>query len=160
MEGLSRGLMASTMQEKMNGLFACDVAHYINIPQIVVVGHQSSGKSSGLHGLTGLPFPRDSELCTRFATQIIFRRAKEESIVAFIVPAEDASAEHQAGVRGWRKELQVLDSPVFASIISEVPKSILACQLLSWLTSLRPLPLWVLPQLMAKPLGARSPRMC
>ncbi|RWA03831.1 hypothetical protein EKO27_g11278 [Xylaria grammica] len=119
MEGLPSGLMASAMQEKMNGLFACDVAHYINIPQIVVVGHQSSGKSSGLHGLTGLPFPRDSKLCTRFATQIIFRRAKMEGIVAFIVPAENASTEHQACVREWRKELQVLDAPAFASIISE-----------------------------------------
>ena len=50
--------------------------------QLVVVGDQSSGKSSLLEGLTGLPFPVASELCTRFATQIVFRRSHdaEESL--------------------------------------------------------------------------------
>lgn len=36
-----------------------------------------SGKSSLLEGLTGLLFPVASDLCTRFATQIVLRRAPE-----------------------------------------------------------------------------------
>ncbi|CAG8237941.1 unnamed protein product [Penicillium salamii] len=44
---------------------------------LVVVGDQSSGKSSLLEGLTGLSFPVASDLCTRFATQIVLRRAPE-----------------------------------------------------------------------------------
>lgn len=63
------------MLEKIDRLFACNVGHYIDLPQVVVLGEQASGKSSVLEGLTNLPFPRDSGLCTRFATQIIFRRA-------------------------------------------------------------------------------------
>lgn len=47
-----------------------------------------------LEELTGLPFPRDSGLCTRFATQITFRRAAVESITVSIIPAKDASTEH------------------------------------------------------------------
>ena len=59
---------------KIDKLFECGVGDYIDLPQLVVVGDQSSGKSSVLEGLTNLPFPRDSGLCTRFATQITFRR--------------------------------------------------------------------------------------
>jgi polynucleotide 5'-kinase involved in rRNA processing len=41
-----------------------------NQAQIVVVGDQSSGKSSTLQVITHMPLAVDSELCTRFATQI------------------------------------------------------------------------------------------
>jgi hypothetical protein len=60
--------------EKIDKLFACNVGEYINLPQLVVVGDQSSRKSSALEGLTNLKFPWDSSLCTQFATQIIFQR--------------------------------------------------------------------------------------
>lgn len=44
--------------------------------KLVVVGDQSSGKSSVLEGSTNLPFPRDSGPCTRFPTQIVFTRSE------------------------------------------------------------------------------------
>ena len=69
------GLADPVLLEKIDLLFACNVGEYIDLPQIVVVGDQSSGKSSVLQGLTDLPFSRDSGLCTRFATQITFRRS-------------------------------------------------------------------------------------
>ncbi|KAL4796324.1 P-loop containing nucleoside triphosphate hydrolase protein [Aspergillus venezuelensis] len=58
------------------------VSESVSLPQLVVVGDQSSGKSSLLEGLTGLSFPVASDLCTRFATQIVLRRT----------PAHDAGA--------------------------------------------------------------------
>ena len=48
-----------------------------NNAKLVVVGDQSSGKSSVLEGLTDLPFPRDNGLCTRFATQICLPSSRE-----------------------------------------------------------------------------------
>ncbi|KAI0198155.1 dynamin GTPase [Astrocystis sublimbata] len=120
MADIQSSLMQPTLLEKIDGLFACNAGHYVNLPQLVVVGHQSSGKSSVLQGLTDLPFPRDSGLCTRFATQIIFRRASAESIVAFIIPSKDASTEHQDHMKEWRQELDVLTSTSFAGIMSEV----------------------------------------
>lgn len=42
----------------------------IPIPQIAVMGDQSSGKSSVLEALSGIPFPRGSGLVTRCVTQI------------------------------------------------------------------------------------------
>lgn len=58
----------------------------VKLPQIVVVGDQSAGKSSVLEALTGTPFPRDAGACTRFATEIRMRRAKETKLKVSIIP--------------------------------------------------------------------------
>ena len=87
----------------------------------MVVGDQSSGKSSVLEALTNLPFPRESTLCTRFATQITFRRSPETVVVASVIPSSDSSEDHQKTARDWKKEgLQQLDTSTFASIMMEV----------------------------------------
>jgi hypothetical protein len=39
----------------------------------VVCGDQSAGKSSVLEGISGVPFPRQDGLCTRFPTEIVLR---------------------------------------------------------------------------------------
>lgn len=78
------------------------------------------GKSSVLEGLTGLPFPRDSGLCTKFATQIIFRRSSLKYISVSIVPAKNSSVEHIAKIRSWGKKLDALDVKSFGEIFLEV----------------------------------------
>ena len=62
------------------------VGHSIDLPQIVVCGDQSSGKSSTLEAICGLRFPTSDGLCTRFATEYILRRGPEQSINISIVP--------------------------------------------------------------------------
>jgi len=117
----SGGLADPVLLEKIDKLFACNVGDYIDLPQLVVVGDQSSGKSSVLEGLTDLPFPRDSGLCTRFATQITFRRAAVESVTVSIIPSKDASTEHAEKTQRWVKaDLQSLDAKSFADIMVEV----------------------------------------
>ncbi|KAK2605810.1 hypothetical protein QQS21_003764 [Conoideocrella luteorostrata] len=49
---------------------------YVELPQIVVVGDQSSGKSSVLEAISRAKFPSKSDLCTRFATELVLRRAE------------------------------------------------------------------------------------
>ncbi|KAI9679444.1 MAG: hypothetical protein M1817_005466 [Caeruleum heppii] len=105
---------------KIDRLMEIGVGEYIPLPQLVVVGDQSSGKSSVLEALTGLPFPRDSTLCTRFATQIVFRRAEKEAISISIIPAASSSAEREQKLRAFRAdELTSLSAAEFAKVLSQ-----------------------------------------
>lgn len=115
------GLVDSSLLEKIDKLFACNAGSYVDLPQLVVVGNQSSGKSSVLAALTGLPFPRDSGLCTRFATQIIFRRAPTSATRVSIIPSKDGSSEHQRQMQEWSRETtKDFDATYFAGIMAEV----------------------------------------
>lgn len=121
LDGTSGSFANPLLLQKIDKLFACGVGDYIALPQLVVVGDQSSGKSSVLEGLTNLPFPRDSGLCTRFATQITFRRAQETNISVSIIPSKDASQEHMAITQAWVKnDLKALDARTFSGIMVEV----------------------------------------
>ena len=46
------------------------VTDKINLPQICVIGDQSSGKSSFLSRLTGVAFPTAAKMCTKAATVV------------------------------------------------------------------------------------------
>ncbi|OQE03259.1 hypothetical protein PENSOL_c001G05377 [Penicillium solitum] len=119
-----RGLGDPVLLDKIDRLLACNLGEYVNLPQLVVVGDQSSGKSSVLEGLTKLPFPRDSGLCTRFATQIIFRRIRADTkrtITASIISASDEGPEHISRLAAWRgANMESLDSESFAGTMREV----------------------------------------
>ena len=54
----------------IDGLRNIGIEKDLPIPQIAVMGDQSSGKSSVLEALSGIPFPRGAGLVTRCATQI------------------------------------------------------------------------------------------
>lgn len=47
------------------------------MPQICVMGDQSSGKSSVLEALSGIPFPRGSGLVTRCPIRMVMKRARQ-----------------------------------------------------------------------------------
>ncbi|KAK2734869.1 hypothetical protein FQN57_001432 [Myotisia sp. PD_48] len=106
--------------EKIDKLIACNVGEYIDLPQLVVVGDQSSGKSSVLEGLTKLPFPRNSGLCTRFATLITFQRASTKSIMVSIRPFENARRDYIERVKAWEANLETLCAESFSRIMKEV----------------------------------------
>jgi interferon-induced GTP-binding protein Mx len=50
-----------------------------SIPQIAVMGDQSSGKSSALEAITGIPFPRGTGTVTKMATRIQMKNVPESS---------------------------------------------------------------------------------
>ena len=58
----------------------------LELPQIVVCGDQSAGKSSVLEAISEIPFPRRANFCTRFATEIVLRRSDEAAIAVHITP--------------------------------------------------------------------------
>lgn len=115
------GLAKPDLLEKIDRLFACNAGEYVDLPQLVVVGDQSGGKSSVLETLTDLPFPRESSLCTRFATQITFHRSSNTSVAASIIPSKDSPEEHQKTAHEWKKDgLKHLDPATFAVIMKDV----------------------------------------
>ncbi|KAI2617917.1 dynamin family protein [Hypomontagnella submonticulosa] len=62
------------------------IDHYISLPQIIVCGDQSSGKSSVLEAISGIPFPIKSNLCTCFPTELVLRRAPDTGVSVSIIP--------------------------------------------------------------------------
>ncbi|KAH7028153.1 P-loop containing nucleoside triphosphate hydrolase protein [Microdochium trichocladiopsis] len=60
--------------EAVEQMQSCGASQDIDIPQLVIVGGQSTGKSSLLQQLTDIPFPIALGCCTRFATRIVSRR--------------------------------------------------------------------------------------
>ncbi|KAL6819899.1 hypothetical protein V8C40DRAFT_251928 [Trichoderma camerunense] len=51
----------------------------IDLPQIIVVGDQCSGKSSVLEAISRVHFPVSDGICTRFPTELVLRRAPIDS---------------------------------------------------------------------------------
>jgi GTPase SAR1 family protein len=49
------------------------IGRFVDLPQIIVVGDQSSGKSSVLEAISRVRFPVKDGLCTRFATELVLR---------------------------------------------------------------------------------------
>ncbi|KAJ5938478.1 hypothetical protein N7466_001612 [Penicillium verhagenii] len=110
-----------SLLEKIDKLFACNVGEHINLPQLVVVGDQSSGKSSVLEGLTKLKFPRNSGLCTRFATQIRFRRdptLKSRTVSGSIIPKRSDEGKESPS---WTvSNVEALNETEFETMMAEV----------------------------------------
>ena len=67
----------------------------VDLPQIIVCGSQSSGKSSTLESLSGIAFPTSEGLCTRFATELILRRSDKPQIKVQIQPSADRTEEER-----------------------------------------------------------------
>ncbi|PTB43657.1 hypothetical protein M441DRAFT_134816 [Trichoderma asperellum CBS 433.97] len=91
--------------ERVDKLRDLNIGQHVPLPQLVVVGDQSSGKSSLLESLSGIPFPRDQSLCTRHATQITSRRDSNDSVLINIIPGPNATEEHKEQLKGFRNKL-------------------------------------------------------
>ncbi|KAM4066602.1 dynamin family protein [Hirsutella rhossiliensis] len=71
---------ARALHEVTDRLSSCGVGRIVNLPQIIVVGEQSAGKSSVLEAISHVRFPVQGGLCTRFATELVLRQAKETRV--------------------------------------------------------------------------------
>ncbi|KAI1809461.1 P-loop containing nucleoside triphosphate hydrolase protein [Poronia punctata] len=71
---------SSALLDTIDGIRELGIGELVNLPQIIVVGDQSSGKSSVLEAISGLRFPTKGDVCTRFATELVIRRAPEMRI--------------------------------------------------------------------------------
>jgi len=89
------------------------ISQYVNLPQLIVCGDQSSGKSSVLEAISGILFPTKDNLCTRFAIEVILRHTLDVAISVAIVPGPERSKEEQAKLLAfWHNLIDVENFPV------------------------------------------------
>ncbi len=97
-----------SLLDEIDSLRLQGISEFVFLPQIVVCGDQSSGKSSVLEAISGVPFPRSDTLCTRFATEVILRKAPTTGATVSIVPSQDASGADRSKLLAFRESLQGL----------------------------------------------------
>lgn len=85
------------------------ISHYVSLPQIIVCGDQSSGKSSVLEAISGVPFPTKSNLCTRFPIELVLRKTSHIGVSVSIVPHESRSESEKLSLGGFHEKLDDFD---------------------------------------------------
>lgn len=81
------------------------IDHYVSLPQIIVCGDQSSGKSSVLEAISGVSFPIKGNLCTRFPTELILRKSKHVGVSVSIVPHQSRNEAERESLGNFRESL-------------------------------------------------------
>jgi hypothetical protein len=94
------------------------LSRFVDLPQIIVCGGQSSGKSSALEAISGMSFPTKDNLCTRFATELILRRKPTTGIDISISPGSERGEEEKAEIRA-RTYTGTLDSLDLGRVIED-----------------------------------------
>ncbi|KAK6208506.1 interferon-induced GTP-binding protein Mx [Colletotrichum tabaci] len=80
--------------DTVDKLSALGVGKIVDPPQIIVVGDQSSGKSSVLEAISHVYFPARAEGCTRFATELVLRPGSRRRVTASIHFAGSTRPDH------------------------------------------------------------------
>ncbi|KAJ8109504.1 hypothetical protein ONZ43_g6117 [Nemania bipapillata] len=75
-----------TLLDAIDGLRKHGIGRFVDLPQIIVVGDQSSGKSSVLEAISRVRFPVKDGVCTRFATELVLRTNPQTSIHVQVQP--------------------------------------------------------------------------
>jgi GTP-binding protein EngB required for normal cell division len=105
------GLCSKEQLELLNtidSLRSQGISHYISLPQIIVCGDQSSGKSSVLEAISGVSFPVKSGLCTRFPTELILRTALNTSVKVSIIPHQPLGKNEKDSLSNFHEKLDSL----------------------------------------------------
>ncbi|RMZ66737.1 interferon-induced gtp-binding mx [Pyrenophora seminiperda CCB06] len=93
--------------------------HGISLPQLIVCGDQSSGKSSLLEGLTHLRFPTKEGMCTTFATEVVLRREPDVEISCTITPGKSRSPTERRELAKFKRTFPSRESFLFESVTEQ-----------------------------------------
>lgn len=91
----------------------------LKLPQIIVCGDTSSGKSSVLEAISGVRFPADQLLCTQFASEVRLRREKRISFSVKIEPAEARTQKEQDYLNEFEAGTEFTDLQEFAGVVKK-----------------------------------------
>lgn len=97
------------------------ISHHIDLPQVIVCGDQSSGKSSVLEALSGIRFPVKDTVGTRFATEVILRRGPLASVSLSVVTGTGQNDEGSGEPVDFQREDVDLDN--IGDLMAEASKA-------------------------------------
>ena len=103
------GLCAPDQLDLLNSidcLRSQGISHYVSLPQIIVCGDQSSGKSSVLEAVSGVSFPVKSNLSTRFPTELVLRKTSQMGVTVSIVPHQARTESERLALSGFHEKLE------------------------------------------------------
>ena len=94
------------------------ISKYVDLPEIIVCGDQSSGKSSVLEAISGMTFPTKDNLCTRFATELILRRTPDTNIscTVSIIPDSERPETEKSVLKAFSPDVD-MDTLDLGSVI-------------------------------------------
>ncbi|KAL4962706.1 putative dynamin family GTPase [Aspergillus stella-maris] len=118
------GVESSEQLAFIDELHALGLSSTIELPELVVVGDQSTGKSSVLQAITEISFPVQERTCTRFPIQISFRQTASGhngGVKATISPGpiterDDAFRDR---IQGFRVDREALTTEVMKEMIEK-----------------------------------------
>lgn len=88
----------------IDNLRAQGISRYVDLPEIIVCGDQSAGKSSVLEAISGMRFPAKDGLCTRFVTELVLRRGSGTSTKVCITPGEGRYGKEKENLEQWQPQ--------------------------------------------------------
>jgi GTP-binding protein EngB required for normal cell division len=100
------------------------VSHYVDLPEIIVCGDQSAGKSSVLEAISRMPFPTKDGLCTRFATELVLRRGPDANAKVSIIPSESRFGEDREILKSWQPQADI--GPGGLGLVTEEAELVMA----------------------------------
>lgn len=98
------------------------VSRYVDLPEIVVCGDQSCGKSSVLEAMSRMSFPAKDNLCTRFPTELILRRDDTIGMKVSIIPGPERSGDERHRLSHFHPEVDP-DSPDLETVVEKAKEA-------------------------------------
>lgn len=93
-----------TVFDTAHKLSSLGVGRIVDLPQIIVVGDQSSGKSSVLEAISHVHFPVHGGVCTRFATELVLRPGNRRCVTASVQFADSTKPAHSLQVADFNQD--------------------------------------------------------
>ncbi|OLN95269.1 Interferon-induced GTP-binding protein MxB [Colletotrichum chlorophyti] len=102
--GELNGVETRMLFDTADKLSTLGVGRIVNLPRIIVVGDQSSGKSSVLEAISHVHFPVEEGVCTRFATELVLRPGSRKCVTATVQFADNTKPAHKLQVTDFKQE--------------------------------------------------------
>ncbi|KUL91433.1 hypothetical protein ZTR_01521 [Talaromyces verruculosus] len=122
------GVESSKQLAFIDDLHRLGLSRTVDLPELIVVGDQNTGKSSVLQAITEISFPVESALCTRFPIKISFRQSPgtSTSVQAEIIPGKSTQYDEEfiERTKDFRFTSNELSASVMGEIIQEATKRI------------------------------------